>query len=73
MKKVIAFLLLCCICIVMLTFPTYAAPAPSEHPLPLWSILCYLAAVGLGAVIAFGMSQEQEETAEKKSSTWVLQ
>ncbi len=51
MKKVVLFVLFLAVLVLVFMQPVVDAPAAPSHPLPLWSILCYLAVVALGAVV----------------------
>ena len=53
MKKIVAFLILLVLFALILTLPAVETPAAPTHPLPLWSILCYLAAVAAVAVLVY--------------------
>ena len=64
MKRILAFLFLTCLFVVIFTLPKTAAPAAVEHPFPVWSVLCYVAAVGIGAIAAFAMIHEQNRYEE---------
>ena len=48
MKRIIV--LLVCLFVVIMMLPATPAPAKEYHPLPLWSILCYLATVAISAL-----------------------
>ena len=60
MKRLISFVVLLCVFVVILTLPANPALPRVSHPIPVWSILGYLAAVGIAGIIAFGMSREQD-------------
>lgn len=63
MKRIIAFVLLVCMLAVIMTLPAEPAPAKEYHPLPVWPILCYLAAVALSAVAVVWMRTEMRTVA----------
>ena len=62
MKKVVSFLILLTLMIVVLMQPAVEAPAAPSHPIPVWSILCYLTVVILFAFIAARMIRGKTET-----------
>ena len=63
MKKIVSFLILLTVFIVILTLPaTETATAPS-HPMPVWSILSYLAVVMTVAITTVRMRKEKAEPA----------
>jgi len=63
MKRIIAFVILVCLFVVIMTLPTTPAPAKEYHPLPVWSILWYLATVAISAVVVVWMRMEKRTVA----------
>ena len=63
MKKILAFLLLLCICAVFFCLPADPVPAHPIHPLPLRAIFGYLGAVAAGGWMAFTL-RRTVDTAE---------
>lgn len=66
MKKVVSFLILLTLMIVVLMQPAVEAPAAPSHPIPVWSILCYLTVVILFAFIAARMIRGKKVKAKPK-------
>ena len=66
MKRIVSFLILLATFIAILTLPTAeAAPAPAvQQPLPVWSILLYVAVVfAAGMLSMLVMKREKEKPA----------
>lgn len=63
MKRIIAFVLLVCLFVVIMMLPATPAPAKEYHPLPLWSILCYLATVAISALVVVWIRLEKRAVA----------
>ncbi|MBO7373341.1 MAG: hypothetical protein J6U19_03840 [Oscillospiraceae bacterium] len=55
MKRIVSFLILLVLTIMVLMQPAVETPAATSHPVPVWSILCYLAVVVLFTFIAARM------------------
>ena len=51
MKKVVLFVILLALTIAVFVQPAVETPAAQSHPVPVWSILCYLALVLLFAAV----------------------
>ena len=59
MKRIIAFVLLVCLFVVIMMLPATPAPAKEYRPLPVWSILCYLATVAISALAVVWIRMEK--------------
>ena len=65
MKRIVSFLILASLYAVILMLPATETPAAVPHPVPMWSILCYVTVVAAAGVIVFLKSRriEEKETA----------
>jgi hypothetical protein len=63
MKRIIAFVLLVCLFVVIMMLPATPAPAKEYRPLPVWSILCYLAAVAISSLVVVWIRLEKRAVA----------
>ena len=59
MKKIVSFILLLASFIAILMQPTVETPVAASHPIPMWSILCYLTVVAMTGFAVFLMSREE--------------
>ena len=66
MKKVVLFLVFLALLVVIFMQPTVEAEPVPPHPIPVWSILCYLSEVLLFAGIAAGMIRGKRVTVKSK-------
>lgn len=66
MKRIVSFLILLAMLIAVFHYPAAEAPAAAPHPFPLWSVLCYLAAVVFLALVSIRMIRGEKAKAEPK-------
>ena len=59
MKRIVSFVLLLVSFIVVLMQPAVEVPAVPAHPIPVWSILCYLTVVAMTGFAVFLMRREE--------------
>ena len=64
MKKIISFILLLASFIAILMQPTVETPVAASHPIPVWSILCYLAVVAIAALFVVWANREVKTEAQ---------
>ena len=70
MKRIVSFFILLVLFVVILTLPAVETPAAPSHPVPVWSILCYLAAVAAAAVaVALRIRGERTKAGPKFAGT----
>ena len=64
MKKIVSFILLLASFIAILVQPTVETPVAASHPIPMWSILCYLAVVAIAVLYVIWTNREQKTEAQ---------
>ena len=64
MKKIVSFILLLASFIAILMQPTVDTPVTVSHPIPVWSILCYLAVVAIAALFVIWTNREVKTEAQ---------
>lgn len=69
MKRIISFLILLALLICVLMQPAVEIPAAQPHPIPVWSVLCYLATVAAGALAAVWTNREAKPAAQTVAET----
>ena len=60
MKRIVSFFLLLASYIVVLLQPRVETPVTPSHPIPLWSILCYLIVVIAAGAVVFWLNRESK-------------
>ena len=66
MKKIVSFILLLASFIAILVKPTVETQVAASHPIPMWSILCYLAVVAIAALFVIWTNREEKTEAQPK-------
>ena len=64
MKKIVSFILLLASFIAILMQPAVETPVAASHPIPMWSILCYLAVVAIAVLYVIWTNREQKTEAQ---------
>lgn len=64
MKRIVSFILLLTSFIAILMQPTVETPVAASHPIPMWSILCYLAVVAIAVLYVIWTNREQKTEAQ---------
>lgn len=68
MKRIVSFFILLSLLIVILSLPAAPVTPAAPHPIPIWSILCYLAVVGIAALaVARLIRQENGESKPERA------
>ena len=66
MKRIVSFLILAALTVTVFLLPAVETPAAPSHPVPVWSILCYLSVVALAALIVIGQHRGKKVRAKPK-------
>ena len=64
MKRIVSFLILAALTVTVFLLPAAETPPAPSHPVPVWSILCYLSVVALAALIVVGQRRGKKVRAK---------
>ena len=64
MKRIVSFVVLLASFVLILMQPAVETPVAASHPIPVWSILCYLVMVAAAGAVVIRLNREEKTEAQ---------